>query len=323
MGLGTVAGLGTLAYSAGFEVRNFVVRRVELNALPAGHRPLKVLHISDLHLTPYQGMKRRWLASLAELEPDLVVNTGDNLAHQESVGPLVEGFGGLLDIPGVFVFGSNDYFAPTLRNPLWYLLPDDGSRNVHAPKLPWQDLRDAFEKRGWTDLTNTSARLEVADSSLAFVGVDDPHLGYDDLAVVAGPAPADVDLRIGLAHAPYQRVLDQFARDGYDITFAGHTHGGQVCLPFKGAIVTNCDLDTARAKGLHRHPADSRPGDPRELVAARLRGRRDLAVRADPAVLQARGNAADAASEGPPEPRSEHPIASGRLPTLSGCGAAW
>ena len=58
------------------------------------------------------------------------------------------------------------------------------------------------------------------------------------------------------------RVLDAFAGDGYDAVLAGHTHGGQLCLPVKGAIVTNCDLDPARAKGLHRHPADSRPGDP-------------------------------------------------------------
>ena len=136
VGLGAVAGLGTLAYSAGFEVRNFVVRRVELPVLPPGHRPLKVLHVTDLHLTPYQGMKRRWLASLADLEPDLVINTGDNLAHQESVGPLVEGFGRLLDVPGVFVFGSNDYFAPTVRNPLWYLLPDDGRRTTTPPSCP-------------------------------------------------------------------------------------------------------------------------------------------------------------------------------------------
>ena len=117
-----------------------------------------------------------------------------------------------------------------------------------------------------------------------------------------------------MAHAPYLRVLDQYARDGYDVTFAGHTHGGQVCLPIKGAIVTNCDLDTKRAKGLHRHPADSRPGDPELVLAARLGRRRDLAVRPDPAVLPPRGDPADAAaeglltaSEGSRKPGSEHP----------------
>src|SRR4051812_12174222 len=185
VGLGAIAGLGTLAYAAGYEVRNFVVRRVELPVLPRGHRPLKVLHVSDLHLTPYQATKRRWLAALADLEPDLVINTGDNLAHEDSVDPVVEGLGRLLDLPGVFVFGSNDYFSPTFRNPLGYLLPDDGRRNVNAPKLPWPELRAAFGKRGWTDLTNTRSRLDVGGASLAFAGVDDPHLGYDDLASVA------------------------------------------------------------------------------------------------------------------------------------------
>src|SRR4051794_23232456 len=193
VGVGALAGLGTLAYSAGFEVRNFVVRRVELAVLPAGHRPLKVLHVSDLHLTPTQRAKRRWLASLADLEPDLVVNTGDNLAHQDSVAPVVEGLGRLLGVPGVFVFGSNDYFAPSLRNPLWYLFPDDGKRNINTPKLPWRDLQAAFDASGWTDLTNTQDRLTVGETTIAFVGVDDPHLGYDDLDAVTGPAPSDAD----------------------------------------------------------------------------------------------------------------------------------
>ena len=93
----------------------------------------------------------------------------------------------------------------------------------------------------------------MAGTTISFAGVDDPHLGYDDLAAVAGPAHPAADLRMGVAHAPYLRVLDQFAADGYDAILAGHTHGGQLCLPVKGALVTNCDLDTARAKGLHRH----------------------------------------------------------------------
>jgi len=262
LGAGLVAGLAGVGYAAGVEVKSFTLRRFDVPVLPAGSRPIRVLHLSDLHLMPRQAHKMAWLESLARLEPDLVVNTGDNIAHRDSVGPLLAALGRLLDVPGVFVFGSNDYFSPTLRNPARYLLPDDGSRNTHTPQLPWKDLRAAFTDAGWLDLTNTTDQLTVGGQRLAFAGVDDPHLEYDDLAAVAGPASEDADLRIGVAHAPYLRVLDQFARDGYELLLAGHTHGGQLCLPFKGALVTNCDLDTARAKGLHRHPASSRPGDP-------------------------------------------------------------
>ena len=260
--LATVAGAAGMAYAAGVEVRWFALRRASLPVLPAGHEPVKVLHVSDLHLTPTQQRKIDWVRSLAALEPDLVVNTGDNLAHLESVPLVLDAFDGLLDVPGVFVFGSNDYFAPTLRNPVRYLLPDDGQRNTHTPKLPHGDLRDGFERRGWLDLTNRRDSLTVKGTTFAFAGVDDPHLGYDDLAAVAGPADPSVDVRMGVTHAPYLRVLDQFAADGYETVLAGHTHGGQLCLPFRGALVTNCDLDTRRAKGLHRHPADALPDAP-------------------------------------------------------------
>lgn len=257
-----LAGTAGLAWSAGVELRWFTVRRFTLPVLPPGHRPLRVLHVSDLHLTPGQDRKRRWVRRLAELEPDLVVNTGDNLAHQRSVPVVLDALGDLLDVPGVFVLGSNDYFAPTLRNPARYLLPDHGQRNIHTPRLPYGDLRVAFERSGWLDLTNRRDRLTVNGTTIAFAGVDDPHLGYDDLAAVAGPADRSADLRLGVTHAPYLRVLDQLAADGYDAVLAGHTHGGQLRVPFLGALVTNCDLDTARARGLHRHPATSAPGGP-------------------------------------------------------------
>jgi predicted MPP superfamily phosphohydrolase len=262
LGFGVLAGVAGIGYAAGIEVRNFTLRRFEIPVLPAGSAPVRVLHLSDLHLTPTQGRKRAWIASLADLEPDLVVNTGDNIAHRQAVAPLLDSLGRLLDVPGVYVLGSNDYFEPTMRNPVRYLLPDDGKRATHSPQLPWKDMTGAFDERGWLDLTNTRARLTVNGTTIAFAGVDDPHLRYDDLAAVAGPAPADADLRVAVAHAPYLRVLDQFAADGYDVTFAGHTHGGQLRLPGIGALVTNCDLEPARARGLHRHPADSKPGEP-------------------------------------------------------------
>ncbi|WP_395695744.1 metallophosphoesterase [Nocardioides sp.] len=256
-----VAGAGLTAYAMA-EARAYTLRRVTVPVLPAGSPDVRVLHLSDVHMTPGQHRKQEWLRGLAGLRPDLVVDTGDNLAHMRAVPAVLDAYGELLDAPGVYVFGSNDYFSPTLRNPVRYLLPDDGVRRTDAPQLPWRELGAALTEAGWTDLTNTRASLEVRGLRIAFAGVDDPHLRYDRLDEVAGPADPDADLRLGVTHAPYLRVLDQFAADGYDAVIAGHTHGGQVCLPGVGALTTNCDLEPARAKGLHRHPADSRPGDP-------------------------------------------------------------
>ena len=84
LGAGVVAGAGLTAYAA-WEARAFTLREVTVPLLPAGQRPLRVLHVSDVHMTPGQRRKQDWLAGLASLRPDLVVNTGDNLAHRDSV----------------------------------------------------------------------------------------------------------------------------------------------------------------------------------------------------------------------------------------------
>ena len=256
----TVTGAGTaaLAYGAGYEVRAFTLRRAQVAVLPPGARALKVLHVSDMHMTPTQRRKQQWVRDLARLEPDLVVNTGDNLGGVDTVPTVVEALSPLLEVPGVFVLGSNDYYAPILKNPLRYLLPGGQDKKRRGTPQPWPQLRDALTARGWTDLTNRRDTVKAAGLRLAFAGVDDPHLGYDDLAAVAGAADPDADVRIGVTHAPYLRVLDAFTADGYDLTFAGHTHGGQICVPGYGALVTNCDLDTNRVKGLHRHTAAGR-----------------------------------------------------------------
>lgn len=263
--LGAVAGAGLASYAA-WEARQYTLREVTVPILPPGHAPLKVLHLSDIHMAPDQRAKQEWLRGLAALEPDLVIDTGDNLSHQRAVPVVVDALGGLLDVPGVYVLGSNDYYAPGFRNPFAYLLPDTGKRNTSVPQLPWPELKDRFNQAGWLDLTNGFGSLEVGGTSIAFAGVDDPHLRFDELDRVAGPADPAADLRLAVSHAPYVRVLDQFAADGYDAIIAGHTHGGQVCLPTldgRGrALTTNCDLEPARARGLHRHPARSAPGDP-------------------------------------------------------------
>ena len=145
------AAVGCLVYAAGYEVRAYRLRRVDVPVLQAGQRPLRVLHISDLHMTPRQNKKHAWVRSLAALEPDLVVNTGDNLAHQGAVPTVLDSLGPLLARPGAFVLGSNDYYAPMLKNPARYLLPSYRPTWSTTPDLPWQELRDGFATpAGWT-----------------------------------------------------------------------------------------------------------------------------------------------------------------------------
>jgi predicted MPP superfamily phosphohydrolase len=183
-----LAGATGLAYSAGYEVRAFRLREATLPCLPAGRRSLRVLHLSDLHLMPTQHAKQRWVRELAALEPDLVVNTGDNVSHPDSVAPLMAALGDLRDVPGVFVFGSNDYWAPVLKSPLRYFLPNGGTKRFQGPSLPWRELRAAFRDVGWLDLSNRFGALTVAGTEISFAGVDDPHLNYDKLESVSRPA---------------------------------------------------------------------------------------------------------------------------------------
>jgi uncharacterized protein len=258
LGVGAV-GAGSLAYAGLYEVNAFRLRRVTVPVLPEGARPVRVLHVSDLHMTPYAKARQRWLSTLGALEPDLVINTGDNLAHQESVPFVLGSLGRLLDRPGVYVWGANDYYPPKFRNPLRYLLGPSRSERLPERTLPWQDLGRGFKEAGWIDLTHTRASLEIKDVRIGFRGTDDAHIDQDRYADVAGPIDRDeIDLAIGVTHAPYRRVLDAMTIDGHDLIIAGHTHGGQVCVPLYGALVTNCDLDTRRAKGLSQHNADGR-----------------------------------------------------------------
>lgn len=244
------AGAGSLAYGAVVERRRWSLRRVTLPVLEPGAAPLRVLHVSDLHMTPDQRSKQRWVAALADLEPDLVVDTGDNLAHPRAVPAVLRALGPLLRRPGIFVPGSNDYFAPRPKNPARYLVPSD--RRVYGPRLPWGELRAALTEHGWLDLTHVRRTLRIDGCTVVAAGVDDPHLRLDRYERIAGRADPAADLRIGLTHSPEPRVLDAFAADGYDLVLAGHTHGGQLRLPGVGALVTNCGLDRSRARGPSR-----------------------------------------------------------------------
>ena len=269
----TVAGLGVagLAYSVA-EAHRYTLRRAEAPVLPAGQPTLRVLHLSDLHLTPRHTGRMAWVSSLDALEPDLVVVTGDFLAHRDAVPSVLSALGPLLERPGVFVLGSNDYYAPAPVKPWRYLTaPSDVDEN--RPTLPWGDLVKRLGETGWQDLSNARARVVADGRQVDVRGVDDPHIDRDRYAEVAGPFDPTADLALGVTHAPYRRILDDMVADGAGLVLAGHTHGGQLCLPGYGALVTNCDLPPAQAKGLSRHGRPWTPGDPTDPGLGGVDGR--------------------------------------------------
>lgn len=253
---GTVLGVATLAYGRFIELNNFTLRHEVLPVLPEGSPDFRILHISDTHMIPGQKQKKKFLHSLAALEPDLVMNTGDNLSHLEGLADLLDALDPLMDFPGVFVPGSNCYFAPIFKNPsryLWQHTPqkiEEGTRAL----LPFRAMHEAFESRGWVGLINRFETLKLGGLQLEFSGVDDPHLNYDEHPGFSpGAFSTETDLpqvHLGVAHAPYMRTLHRFVTDGAQAIFAGHTHGGQICLPGGRALATNCDLPNSRAKGV-------------------------------------------------------------------------
>jgi uncharacterized protein len=249
------AGAGAAVWGVGIERHLFTLRTATLPLLPPGTRDLKVLHLSDLHMAPWQRHKQRWVRELADLEPDLVVNTGDNLGHPIGllgVKAALEPFRG---VPGVYVWGSNDYWAPVPKNPLMYFGGPSAALEQPRP-LDIAALGAHLESLGWTSLNNRTVRLVVHGVPIDCLGTDDPHREYDDIAALT-PGLRGLKARkvkaavtLGVTHAPYRRILDALVDRGADLLLAGHTHGGQVCVPGYGALVTNCDIPRRQVKGV-------------------------------------------------------------------------
>jgi len=252
----SVAALGVLAaiWGIGIERHLRVIRseKQELAVLPQGSQPIRILHISDFHLAPWQRRKLNWISKLGKLDVDLVVDTGDNLGHPQAIQPTLAAMASLGTKPGVYVNGSNDYFAPMARNPLSYLkAPSERISNI---RIDTEHLTAGLDGFGWLNLNNRGGHLTIKGVRLGFLGVDDAHDGLAEYGSVSRSkiAMATPDVWIGVSHAPYLAAIDAMNEAGVSVLFAGHTHGGQVCVPGLGALVTNCDLPRKYAKGLSK-----------------------------------------------------------------------
>ena len=257
LGLGAAVGGALMAYGVA-EARWYRLRHLVLpDVLRRPGTTLRVLHISDVHLARGQAHRVRFLRSLAELEPDLTVVTGDLLGDVGVEEEAADAVGVLTGPgrPGLFVLGSNDLFGPLWKSPTRYLT---GRRiAVEGTPLATDRLIELLGARGFTTVRNAATAVETRAGTVAVGGIDDPHLEdtvipAPDVLAPAASGEHDPALHLGLVHAPYVAALDALCAAGHDLLLAGHTHGGQLRVPGVGALTANCDLPLSQARGESR-----------------------------------------------------------------------
>ncbi|MEX2549067.1 MAG: metallophosphoesterase [Nitriliruptoraceae bacterium] len=251
-----LAGAGCVAYGSLVERQWYRLRRLRIDHVLRRPGTLRILHLTDLHLVPGRDHLVAFLRSLAGLDHDVVVVTGDLLGAPgaedlaaDSLAPLTSD-----GRPGLVVLGSNDLFGPVCKAPWSYL--SDPERRTFGTPLDTERLIERLAASGYRTLATEAATVETPSGTIAVGGLEDPHLETTRLpepAVVAPPQDREALLHLGLVHAPYLAALDVLVEAGHDLLLAGHTHGGQVRLPGFGALVANCDLPLAQVRGLSRY----------------------------------------------------------------------
>jgi len=206
--LRTIAsGLVQLARAAFAEPYQLAVERqtIGLRRLPRELDGLRVVHLSDIHHSPFTGRQQveRAVEVANSLQPDILALTGDYVSHErEYVGPCAEMLGKLKARRGVYAcLGNHDNWVDA------------------------ELVTDLFTLSGIRVLNNEGFRFEDRGASFWLAGVQDTMVGLEDLPLALAGSSAD-EMKLVLAHNPI--ILRRAARAGVDLVLSGHTHGGQV-----------------------------------------------------------------------------------------------
>lgn len=232
------------------EAHSYTVRRVKLPAAVTRLPPLKLLHITDTHFNGHDDRLLRFLEGLTEEEFDLVAYTGDIIHHKGGLASLRRMVGMFRPRLGSFaVLAGHDYVhVGTVESYLKLLLPR--RPNGRRPTNPVGEIKDALRDADVHLLQDTHHVLETGKGRpLAIVGLKDAYLYRPSVRHALEKLPRDTPV-LALAHSP--DVLPALAQRGADVALFGHTHGGQIRLPFLGALVTRTDLPRRAARGVFR-----------------------------------------------------------------------
>ncbi|HEU5003189.1 MAG TPA: metallophosphoesterase [Actinomycetota bacterium] len=241
---GAALGTAGVVYSVG-EAHRYHLRIHRLPVLPPGAGPLRVLQVSDTHLRETNLRLAAFLAALSQEPFDLVFATGDLLGEPAAVERCARLLGGLKGRLGCYyVLGSSDYYAPRPKSPTRYFTK---RRKKPTKTNRTADFLRMLEEQGYQSLTNRTVYPVVDGVPWQITGMDDPFLHRDDRRLLHRNPGAAFALCVVHDPAPYLDI----AAGGFDLAIAGHTHGGQVRVPFVGSLVTNSDLPNEYSMGAH------------------------------------------------------------------------
>ncbi|MBW7995270.1 MAG: hypothetical protein FVQ81_01615 [Candidatus Glassbacteria bacterium] len=215
---------------------------------------VRILHLSDLHITASLRHKLDRIESLLDGEWDFVMISGDLIDNDSGIDPVSDFLGRLKASCGKFaVLGNHDYLDSIAGNPLkwvrafWHALLNRKSDELHVAN-DINRLVGCLEERGVRLLRNELAEGEIPGAGpFQVFGIDDPATDRDRPAEVSADVNPDA-LRLVLTHAPIR--LGPLARFAPELIMCGHTHGGQIRLPLLGAILTHSDAGRRSCSGL-------------------------------------------------------------------------
>lgn len=203
-----------------------VERELHFAGLPEGLDGLRIAHLSDFHLERFDDVERRAIEAVRRADPDLICLTGDFIDDRKHLQFLVPYLMELCRGKRAYgVLGNHDYSERV--DPEW-LKRELGRAGVHL-------------------LVNEGVTERVRGVWITIAGVDDPHTGRADVARALKREQGSPSFTLMLAHSP-DVLLDPGAAKA-DLVLCGHTHGGQVCLPFVGPLRTNTRIGRRAAQG--------------------------------------------------------------------------
>lgn len=196
--------------------------------LPEEFDGFRLLQLSDLHADFLPQTLQAALDLIVDVEADVCLLTGDFRRRVtggfEDILPAMESLASQVSAPhGTFaVLGNHDS----------------------------ADMVEPFEALGIRVLINETCSIERGGALLHLTGTDDVHYYYTEAARQALAATPE-GFKIALIHSA--EFADAAAQNGFQLYLAGHTHGGQVCLPGGRPIITHMTRFRRYGRGLWRH----------------------------------------------------------------------